>query len=57
MFIYALSNTLLLSSAIALLGAVVAAIFVRTHHAEQATSPAAEVAISTEPAISEVAGD
>ena len=33
-FIDALSNTLLLSAAIALLGAVVAAIFVRTHHAE-----------------------
>ena len=56
-FIYALSNTLLLSAVIALLGAVVAAIFVRTHHAEHATAPATEVAIAAEPAISEAAGD
>ncbi len=38
-FIYALSSTLLISSVIALLGAVIAAIFVRSHHAEPTAVP------------------
>jgi EmrB/QacA subfamily drug resistance transporter len=55
-FIYALSNTLLLSAGIALLGAVVAAIFVRTHHAaDEVAIPAHQPAAALEPAVAEVA--
>jgi EmrB/QacA subfamily drug resistance transporter len=54
-FIYALSETLLISSVIALLGAAIAAIFVRSHHAKHAVAP--EGAHAMEPALSEVAGD
>ena len=62
-FIYALSHTLLLSTGVAIAGAVVAAIFVRTHHGadEAATAPGAETipaeAAALEPAVAEVAGD
>lgn len=55
-FIYALSNTLLLSAGIALLGAIVAAVFVRTHHAvEEMPVAAPDTAVAIEPAVAEVA--
>ena len=55
-FIYALSHSLRWSAAIALVGAVVAGLFLRRHHADEAEPAVAEPAAPDQPVL-EAAGD